>query len=69
MLPKRNSDQIRLCADMTRVISTLDERQYDLNRVQLIFQKLFVSFSKENNHKTDLKCHPPWFSDKEIFSL
>ena len=30
----------------------------------LIFQKWFVSFLKENKHKTDVKCNPPRSSNK-----
>ena len=35
----------------------------------LTFQKRFVNFLKEINHKTDFKCRPPWLSKKENFSL
>ena len=39
----------------------------------LTFQKKFVGFPKENNCKTDLKCHSSWLvmvgHQRTIFSL
>ena len=35
----------------------------------LTFQKRFVSFPKENNRETYLKCCALWLDDKENFSL
>ena len=35
----------------------------------LTFQKWFVIFPNENNHKTNLKCRPPWLVDEEKFSV
>ena len=41
----------------------------DTTGFDLTFQKSFVSFPKENNPKSDLKCRPLWLGDKKIFSL
>ena len=35
----------------------------------LTFQKEFVSFSNENNHKTDLKFCAPWLVHEENFEV
>ena len=34
----------------------------------LIFEKRFLNFPNENNHKTDLKCCPPLLGDNENIS-
>ena len=37
--------------------------------IALTFQKLFVSFPKENNHQADIKYCPSWLGKEESFSL
>ena len=38
-------------------------------RFGLTFQKWFVSVLYKNNHKTDLKCCPPWLRKNENLSV
>ena len=35
----------------------------------LTFQKWFVSFTNENNSKTDLEFHPQWLGDEKKISV